>query len=138
MLARPQVSRVSVSVPSTLLARFDDYVTRLGYTNRSKAIQDAMQNLITESKWICEQRGVGVGAVAIVYDQGVKALEAELAVIQHRFRATICSALHVDLDARRSLRILAVRGRAAAVRDLTQTLKTQKGVRQLKLAVVTP
>jgi len=138
LLAKNQVSRISISVPQDLLRSFDDHIKRLGYDNRSKAIQDAMQNLITESKWMCEKMGRGVGAIAMVYDHGVKGLEEELTDVQHHFEETIYSSMHVHLDEENCLEIIAVRGKASDVRDLAQELKTKKGVKQLKLAIVTP
>lgn len=127
-----------MSVSSDLLKRFDDHTERLGYENRSKAVQDAMQSLITESKWICERMGRGIGAIIIVYDHGVKGLEEDLTDIQHHFGETVCSSMHIHLDAENCLEIIAVRGKAEDVRDLAQELKTSKGVKQLKLAIVTP
>lgn len=137
-MADKRVSRISISVHSDLLKRFDEHVKRLGYGNRSKALQDAMQNLITESMWMCEKRGRGVGAIAMVYEHGVKGLEEELTDVQHRFEETIRSSMHVHLDGERCLEIVAVKGKASDVRDLAQELKTRRGVKQLKLAIVTP
>lgn len=137
-MAKNQVSRISISVPKDLLRSFDEHIKRLGYENRSKAVQDAMQSLITESKWMCEEMGKGIGAIAMVYDHGVKGLEEDLTNIQHHFEETICSSMHIHLDAENCLEIIAVRGKATDVRDLAQELKTRKGVKQLKLAIVTP
>ncbi len=111
---------------------------RLGYTNRSKAIQDAMQNLVTESKWMCKKVGEGVGAITMVYNPYIKGLEGELTDVQHQFEETVCSSMHIHLDKETCLEIIAVKGKASDVRDLAQELKTRKGVKQLKLAIVTP
>jgi CopG family nickel-responsive transcriptional regulator len=137
-LEKNYVSRISVSVPSDLLKSFDEHGKRLGYGNRSKAIQDAMQSLITESKWMCETMGRGVGAIVMVYDHSVKGLEEELTNVQHLFEETIRSSMHVHLDEEHCLEIIAVRGKASDVRDLAQELKTRRGVKRLKLAIVTP
>jgi CopG family nickel-responsive transcriptional regulator len=137
-LAHDQVIRISVSISSELLRRFNDHIERLGYENRSKAVQDAMQSLITESKWMCEKMGEGIGAIAMVYDHRVKGLEEELTDIQHRFEETICSSMHVHLNMDNCLEIIAVKGKGSDVRDLAQELKTKKGVKQIKLAIVTP
>ena len=132
------VSRISISVPSDLLTRFDDHIKRLGYGNRSKAIQDAMQSLITESKWMCEKKGTGVGAIAMVFDHASKGITEELTELQHHFEETICSSMHVHLDEEECLEIIAVRGKASDVRELAQELKTKRGVKQIRLAIVTP
>lgn len=137
-MADDHVSRISISIPSELLRRFDDHIERLGYENRSKAVQDAMQSLITESKWVCEKMGGGVGAIAMVYNYGVKGLEDELTDIQHHFKEIICSSMHVHLAADNYLKIIAVQGETEDIRTLTQELKTRKGVKQVQLAIVTP
>jgi len=125
-------------MPSDLLERFDDHIKRLGYENRSKAMQDAMQSLITESKWMCEQMGRGIGALAILYSHEVKGLEEELTNVQHHFEETVCSSMHIHLDAENCLEIIAVKGKAEDVKSLAQELKARKGVKELKLAIVTP
>ena len=137
-MAHNRVIRISISISSELLKRFSDHVQRLGYESRSKAVQDAMQSLITESKWMCEKMGKGVGAIAMVYNHKVKGLEEELTDIQHHFEEIICSSMHVHLDADNCLEIIAVKGQANRVRDLTQELRIKKGVKQIKLAIVTP
>jgi CopG family nickel-responsive transcriptional regulator len=137
-MSKEPVSRISISLPSTLLHRFDEHSHRLSYTNRSKAIQDAMQHLITESKWLCKQQGTGVGAITMVYDHHAMRLEDTLTEIQHRFHTVIYSSMHVHLDGNNCLEIIAVRGPTNDVRDLTVALQTQKGVKQLKLTIITP
>ena len=134
---KKQVSRICISVPSDLLESFEDHIKRLGYTNRSKAIQDTMQNFVTEAKWICEKQGRGIGAIAMVYDHEVKGLEEELTDVQHLFEKTILSSMHIHLDSEHCLEIIAIKGKASDVRDLTQELKTKRGVKGLKLALVT-
>lgn len=137
-LSEDRVSRISMSVPSDLLRRFDDHIKRIGYENRSKAIQDAMQSLITESKWMCEKMGRGVGAIAMVYDHEVRGLEGELTDAQHCFEECICSSMHVHLNEKNCLEIIAVRGKSSDIKDLAQKMKAKRGVKQLKLAIVTP
>jgi len=122
-MTKNQVSRISISVPQDLLRSFDEHIQRLGYENRSKAIQDAMRNLITESKWLCETMGNGVGAIAMVYDHGVKGLGEELTAVQHHFEETVCSSMHIHLDQEDCLEIIAVRSKATDIRDLAQELK---------------
>ena len=137
-MSKKQVSRISISISQDLLGSFDDHISRLGYDNRSKAIQDAMQSLITESKWMCEKMGKGVGAIAMVYDHRVKGLEEDLTEVQHHFEDTVCSSMHVHLDEENCLEIIAVKGQGRDVKDLAQQLKTRKGIKQLKLMIVTP
>jgi CopG family nickel-responsive transcriptional regulator len=96
-----------------------------------------MQNFVTEAKWVCEKQGKGIGAIAMVYNHEVKGLEEELTDAQHQFEAIIRSSMHVHLDNKHCLEIIAIKGKASDVKDLTQELKTKRGVKGLKLALVT-
>jgi CopG family nickel-responsive transcriptional regulator len=131
------VSRISVSVPPELLRKFDDAVKRIGYEDRSKAIQAAMRDLVTESKWICEDRGNGIGAIAMIYGHHLKGLEEIITDIEHRHTNTVISSMHVHLDEDNCLEIIAVRGRTKEIQELSNEIKTKRGVKQLKLAIVT-
>jgi CopG family nickel-responsive transcriptional regulator len=137
-LTKKTVSRISLSLSPDLLHSFDDHTKRLGYKNRSNAIQDAMRSLITDSKWMCEKMGTGVGALAMVYDHKVKGLDEELIEIQHQYGNLIRSSMHIHLDKETCLEILALKGEALVIRDLIQELNTKKGVKQVKIAIVTP
>ena len=39
------LSRIGVALDSDLLERFDDFISRLGYTNRSEAFRDLIRDL---------------------------------------------------------------------------------------------
>jgi len=135
---REGVSRISVSVPPLLLRRFDEALKRLGYTDRSKAIQNAMQSFVTESKWLCSKEGRGVGAIVLVYDSGVRQVVETINDTQQKYRSIAESSIHLHLDERNCLEIIPVRGRAAQVNSLAEGLMTISGVREVKLAIVTP
>ena len=97
-----------------------------------------MQSLITESKWMSENMGAAVGVIAMVYDHHVKGLDEELTNIQHQFEKAICSSMHIHLAEKNCLEIIAVKGKASEIKELAQELKTKRGIKQLKLAIVTP
>jgi CopG family nickel-responsive transcriptional regulator len=137
-MGKRHVARFSVTVSHDVLARFDAHTKRLGYKNRSNAVQDAMQSLITESKWMCETMGLGVGAIAMVYDPRASGLEEELTDLRQRFAETIHSTMHIHLDGENRLELIAVKGNAPGVRELAQELKTKRGVKKIELAIVTP
>ena len=51
----PKITRVSVTFPPELLKDFDEVIKRMGYENRSKAVQDAVRMFISERKWLQEE-----------------------------------------------------------------------------------
>jgi metal-responsive CopG/Arc/MetJ family transcriptional regulator len=62
-----KVERTSFSVSPTLLRRFDEVISEMGYEDRSRALQTAMTNFITEYTWSIEKGKVGVGAILFTY-----------------------------------------------------------------------
>jgi len=134
-MAGKGVSRFGVSVPPALLTEFDKTIARMGY-DRSKAIQLAMRNFLTEYKWEYEEEGVATGTVTVIYDHEVKGLEESLTDIQHLYRDIISSAMHIHLDETNCLVVIAVKGEVKAIQNLTKEIINKRGVKQLKLATV--
>ena len=131
------VSRISVSVQPDLLRRFDEAQLRLGYTDRSKAVQTAMQSFITESKWLCTKQGNGTGAIVMVYDSSSSQIGDALNEVEHEYRSIAESVVHVHLDEKNCLQIIPVRGKTSEVKALAEKLMTMNGVKEVKLAIVT-
>jgi len=134
----PNVSRISVTVPPDMLRKFDEASRRLGYDERSKAVQTAMQNFVTESKWICAKKGKGIGAIVMVYDSTIRQVGDNLTEIQHKFRDIAESTIHLHLDEKNCLQIIPVRGKTADVKSFMEDLMTADGVKEVKLALVSP
>lgn len=135
-MSKGGVSRISVSVSPKLLAEFDEAIKRAGYEDRSKGVHVAMRNFITEYKWMHKIEGAGTGAIVVVYDHSVKGLEEVLTDVQHHHEEVVKSSMHIHLDGRNCLVIIAVKGKAEEVRDLAKELMSKRGVKQLKLTVV--
>jgi CopG family nickel-responsive transcriptional regulator len=132
------VSRISISVQPDLLRKFDEAFKRLGYEERSKAVQAAMQSFVTESKWLCSKQGRGIGAIVMVYDSSIRQVGDVLTEIQHKHRDIAESTIHTHLDEKNCLQIIPVRGDTTKVKSLAEALMTTDGVKEVKLAIVTP
>ena len=77
------------------------------------------------------------GTITLVYDHHKRDLQSKLTDIQHDHEGLIISVLHVHLDHHNCMEVLAVRGRADAVRKLADGLIAVKGVKHGKLTVTT-
>jgi CopG family nickel-responsive transcriptional regulator len=129
------VSRFGVSVPPELLSEFDNTIALMNF-DRSKAIQLAMRNFLTEYTWKYEEEGFAAGTMTIIYDHDVKGLEESLTDTQHSHRNIITSAMHVHLDERSCLLVIAFRREVKAIRNVAKELMNKRGIKQLKLATV--
>lgn len=131
-----ELSRIGVAIDAELLERFDQLIARRGYTNRSEAFRDLIRDALVEKAWEAPDSKV-VGTVTIVYDHHVRLLNEKLTDIQHDYFHHILSTLHVHLDHDNCLEVLVVRGRAADVRKIADTLISTKGVKHGRLVITT-
>ena len=128
------VSRFSVSVDPEVLEEFDRVISSQGY-NRSTAVQIAMRDFLTEHKWKDEQ-GIVVGAITMIYDHHTGGLSEELNGLQHDYYDIISSTTHVHMDHDNCLEILAVKGEASRIKELSNALSIIRGIKQLKLSLM--
>lgn len=131
-----KIVRVGVTFPPGLLRALDEMLEEMGYESRSKAIQDSVRALVSEHKWLQEQRGTRVGVLVMLYDHEVKGLDEALIDAQHEHVDVIYSSMHIHLSERDCLEAIAVKGEAEEIRRLVQELKTKKGVKEVKLSIV--
>jgi CopG family nickel-responsive transcriptional regulator len=131
-----RVERISFSTPPALLKQFDASLTMLGYKGRSKALQIAMRNFITEYAWRKEAGKSGAGAILLTYDHSSRGLQEALTDIQHQFRSVVNSTTHIHLDESRCLEIISVRGKLERIQALAKNIMKKRGVMQLKLSTV--
>ncbi|MGQ9460450.1 MAG: nickel-responsive transcriptional regulator NikR [Candidatus Bathyarchaeaceae archaeon] len=133
-----KIVRVGVTFPPDLLNDLDEAVDRMGYDNRSKAIQDAVRSFLTEHRLLQKQKGKSAGVIVMIYDHEVKGLEDALIETQHKYSNVICSSMHVHLSEQECLEAIAVNGDADEIRELAQELTTKKGVKQVRSTIVSP
>jgi len=131
-------TRLSVSLPTSLVKEFDAVWRNMQYTNRSKAVHDAIRNFISDHKWMQGEAEELLGAIVLLYYLDKPGLLNRIMAIQHEFENVISSTMHVHLTKDKCLEIIAVKGKAKDAKSLAQKLMTKKGVKQLKFAGMTP
>ncbi|MFX1562101.1 MAG: nickel-responsive transcriptional regulator NikR [Promethearchaeota archaeon] len=131
-MAKPGVARITISLPPDLLQDFEKVISQINY-DRSKAIQQAMRDFITEYRWDHDVKAYAVGTITLIYDHEVQGLEAKLTKIQHHNPEVISSSIHIHLDAEHCLLVVVVNGEAGSIQELAKQLKGLRGVKQLKL-----
>jgi CopG family nickel-responsive transcriptional regulator len=131
-----KIVRVGVTFPPDLLRDFDEVISKMGYENRSKAVQDAVRMFVSEKKWLQEESGERTGVLTVLYDHEVRGLESMLTDIQHRYSHVICSTMHIHLSERDCLEAIAVKGNAEEIRKLSDELASKRGVKILKMTIV--
>jgi CopG family transcriptional regulator, nickel-responsive regulator len=133
-----KITRVGVTFPPELLKDFDEIISKMGYESRSKAIQDAVRLYVSERKWLQEEANTEqTGVILMVYDHDIRGLESGLTEAQHHHSDLVTSTLHIHIGERDCLEAIAVKGKAADLRHLSDELATKRGVKILKTVIVT-
>lgn len=128
------VSRFSVSLKSGLLRQLDKMVKEKGYDNRSLAIADMVRDQLVGHRQEDGNAEVA-GTVTLVYDHHKPHVQESLTEIQHDYRESIISTLHVHLDHHNCLEVLVVRGKASQVKAIADRVIGAKGVKHGKLSI---
>jgi CopG family nickel-responsive transcriptional regulator len=131
-----KIIRVGVTFPPDLLKDFDKIIRKMGYENRSRAVQDAVRLFVSERKWLKEEKGMQAGVLMMLYDHEVRGLESTLTDVQHHYIHIVCSTMHIHLSERDCLEAIAVKGDAAEIRKLSDELASKRGVKILKTMIV--
>ena len=130
------LSRVSMTIPSSLLADLDDVVAGWDYDSRSEAMRDALRELVTEYRTETSMTGTQRGSIVVQYDHHDGDVTETITALQHEFADTIIAVQHVHLTHDLCMETLAVDGTGEDIRDLSNRLRALSGVKQVQVAVV--
>jgi CopG family nickel-responsive transcriptional regulator len=126
--------RFSVSLPSELARELDIMIGEKGYSNRSQFISDIVRDRLIDHQAETSTAQIA-GTITIVYDHHKPKLQSLLTELQHDNGDLIVSTLHVHLDHHNCLEVLVVRGDAARIRVLADSIISTKGVKNGRLTV---
>jgi CopG family nickel-responsive transcriptional regulator len=131
------LSRIGVAIDSDLLTRFDHFIAKQGYTNRSEAFRDLIRDrLVAET--VTEPRAPVVATVTLIYDHHSRLLPDKLMNLQHDHHDLVVCTTHAHLDHDSCLEVLILRGESRQVQKLADTLIGTKGVRHGRLVMSSP
>ena len=120
------VERIGVSLEGPLLAEFDKLVAARGYPSRSEALRGLIREAIVRRRR--ETKGNVVGTITFVYRHDVGGVTHRILHRQHDFLGSIRATAHVHLDKETCLEVLIVEGEGARIAELSDRLRTVKGV----------
>ena len=127
--------RFGVSLEAGLLEEFDKYWEETGFTSRSEALRSLMRDKLSREKW---QGGEGeiCATISIVYDHDEMDAAREVTKAQHGLLKCLISTMHIHLDEKNCLEIMALKGTAAEIREAAKVIIPKRGVKQGKLSVL--
>lgn len=131
------MQRVTISLDDASLDYVDAFMREQGYDNRSEAMRD----IIRQAKAREQHGSVGkddtcVATFSYVFDHHKRELSQRLQNVQHEHHTLTVSTLHVHLDHDSCLEVSVLKGKVDSVRDLANTISSQRGVRYGALTVL--
>ena len=127
------VVRFGVSLEKELLDALDAYAVENQFSNRSQAIRHLISNHTVVKKWQCNN--VVAGSITLMYDHHKHDILGSLTDIQHDYHEEILSSQHFHLDHDNCLEIIAVKGKAVKLTELSEKLIAIKGIQHGKLTM---
>ncbi len=127
------VVRFGVSLEKEILATLDEYVNENQFSNRSQAIRQLISRNAVEKKWLCNN--IVAGSITLVYDHHKRDILNQLTTIQHDYHDVILSSQHFHLDHDQCMEIIAVKGKANMLTELSDKLIAVKGIQHGKLTM---
>jgi len=116
---------------------FNSVLREMGYGSRSKAVRDAIRNLITSYKSMSDKKGGKcLGAILYVFDHHAPDAFKETVELQHRYADIIFSTLHFHVGRTECLELITVKGEGQRIHELAKALSTLRNVIQLKTVFI--
>ncbi len=127
------VARFGVSLEEELLEALDLYVNDNQYSNRSQAVRQLIERNIVEKKWQCNN--IVAGALVIIYDHRKKDIPLKSNEIKHEYFDYILSSQFFQLSPDICMEIIALKGQAVKLTELSDKIISIKGLKHGKLVM---
>lgn len=130
------MQRITMTLDDALLDFVDSFMREQGYDNRSEAMRDLIREAQARRQYSAVGEETCVAAFSYVFDHNKRELSQKLQNVQHEHHALTISTLHVHLDHDSCLEVSVLKGRVDSVRELANTISSQRGVRYGSLTVL--
>ncbi len=131
------LSRIGVAIDSDLLTRFDRFIGKQGYTNRSEAFRDLIRDRLVTAA-VESPESPAVGTITLIYDHHSRLLPEKLMDLQHDYHDLIIATTHAHLDHDTCLEVIIVKGISRRLQKIADLLIGTKGVQHGRLVMSSP
>ncbi len=125
---------VSISISDEDLRALNRLQTEGGFTNRSELLRRALRTLASEVQELDKLSGETSAVLTIVYGKKGKGIESNF--LLHRQAQLIDALLHSHTVNGECIEVIVVNGPANEVRKLIKTLKGNRKIHTMKVAII--
>jgi CopG family nickel-responsive transcriptional regulator len=123
---------ISITLPSELLAKFDEFMKTRGYYSRSEAFRDAVRSLIAESEIAKMETGTVAATIMITCDYARRDVDLKMSEVRHEFDDVVVENVHRHIDDKYCLEIFIAQGNNERICDLVGRVRGMRGIQQVK------
>lgn len=130
------MQRITITLDDDLIAGFEGFLARHGYTNRSEGVRDLLRARLEAEQLDREPDGECVANLSYIYNHHERELASRLTRSHHDHHDLAVSTMHVHLDHDHCLETVILRGPAARVRAFADAVIAQAGVHHGQLSIL--
>jgi CopG family nickel-responsive transcriptional regulator len=123
---------ISITLPSELLSKFDEFMKARGYYSRSEAFRDAIRSLITESELAKLETGNVAATIMTTCDYARKDVDLKMTEIRHEFDDVVIENVHRHIGEKYCLEIFISEGNNDRILNLINRLRGMHGIQQVR------
>ena len=123
---------ISITLPSVLLKKFDEFSETRGYYSRSEAFRDAVRNIIAEAEVAKMNSGDVAATIMIICDYARRDVDLRLSEVRHEFDDLIIENVHRHIDEKYCLEIFIAQGESQKMLNLMGRVRGMRGIQQVK------
>ncbi len=123
---------VSITLPSGLLKKLDNFVRTRGYYSRSEAFRDAVRSLISEVELLETQMERVVATVIVTSEYARKDVTVRLTRITCELDDIVIENLHRNIGDKHCLNIFIAEGTVQRIRNLVARIRGIRGIQEVK------
>jgi len=123
---------ISITLPSGLLSKFDDFIKARGYYSRSEAFRDAIRSLIAEAEVAKLETGTVAATMMITCDYARRDVDLRMSEVRHEFDDIVVENFHRHIDQQYCLEVFIAEGGYQRVLELIGRVRGMRGIQEVK------
>jgi len=123
---------ISITLPSDLLKKFDQFTKARGYYSRSEAFRDALRNLITDAEIAKAETGEVAATLMITCDYARRDVDLRMSEMRHEFDDIVVENVHRHINRQYCLEVFIAEGSQQRVLELISRIRGMRGIQEVK------
>ncbi len=123
---------ISITLPSGLLGKFDEFIKARGYYSRSEAFRDAIRSLIAEAEVAKLETGRVAATMMITCEYARRDVDLRMSEVRHEFDDVVVENFHRHIDQQYCLEVFIAEGDHQRVLELIGRIRGMRGIQEVK------